>query len=466
MYIDGASKLAYADVLPTDEDFPSIQGLAEAGLISSQLLWEDTLEADSSSHFAPESPLTRQDLLTWRMALEREPFLQTGNSALPTKMDVQNLSGFLDIDKIQQDAWPALLADVKSGERSIVALAFGYTRRFQPEKPVTKGQAAVALATGQAWEFVSEELARQEAESMAEAAVVAELGLETQGQQEETADFNEFIEKGILKQHGSSIVSGGLQAQLEQVKAEHEEKLALLKEHAELECTKDLLTKMKHDVEEEVRILSSAKLEVSFQKGQVDKLHAEAQEEKEKISKIRSELEVEKKALYLARVWAEEEARRASAHSKLLEQARKRWELGGIKVRVAEELSDANIPGPSWKYSEHLHGQVRFPVQWLAQKSNDSIKALRDALLRFFHLVVLFCQAIQQRSTEFTIGVGNRISGVKTKCSDSVTSTLDGIKQVMPSVTQLATSIKECTSRSIAECKGGAERLVERFKVA
>lgn len=35
------------------------------------------------------------------------------------------LSGFLDIDKINPEAWPALIADLSAGENGITALAFG-----------------------------------------------------------------------------------------------------------------------------------------------------------------------------------------------------------------------------------------------------------------------------------------------------------------------------------------------------
>ena len=39
------------------------------------------------------------------------------------------LSGFIDIDKINLDAWPAIIADLSSGEQGIASLAFGM-RRF------------------------------------------------------------------------------------------------------------------------------------------------------------------------------------------------------------------------------------------------------------------------------------------------------------------------------------------------
>lgn len=35
------------------------------------------------------------------------------------------VSGFIDIDNINPDAWPALVADASAGEQGIIALAFG-----------------------------------------------------------------------------------------------------------------------------------------------------------------------------------------------------------------------------------------------------------------------------------------------------------------------------------------------------
>jgi hypothetical protein len=65
----------------------------------------------------------------------------------------------------------------------------GFTRRFQPEKPTTVGQAAIALASGEAADLLSEDLARLEAESMAEEAVRADIAMEVQAQKE----FNQHL---------------------------------------------------------------------------------------------------------------------------------------------------------------------------------------------------------------------------------------------------------------------------------
>ena len=69
----------------------------------------------------------------------------------------------------------------------------GYTRLFQPDKPVTKGQAAIALTTGEAAEVVSEELARIEADSIADKAVAAHNALVAEVEKDINASFEKEL---------------------------------------------------------------------------------------------------------------------------------------------------------------------------------------------------------------------------------------------------------------------------------
>ncbi|KAK1327153.1 hypothetical protein QJS10_CPA01g01572 [Acorus calamus] len=72
MYIEKVTELAFDDITPEDPDFASIQ---EAGLIQSKLSGYDangSLDGELGSiRFFPESPLSRQDLVSWKMALEK-----------------------------------------------------------------------------------------------------------------------------------------------------------------------------------------------------------------------------------------------------------------------------------------------------------------------------------------------------------------------------------------------------------
>eukprot|EP00250_Pteridium_aquilinum_P020142 c24721_g1_i1 orf=550-3522(-) len=484
MYIEKVSVLAYEDVVPEDQDFPFIQGLAEAGLLSSRLLGDDKQHEGGNNHddclFSPDSHLTRQDLVTWRVALERKPAVLDEISSLGGMEALQRKVGFIDVDKIHEDAWPALLVDINAGEQSIISLAFGHTRRLQPQMPVTKGQAAVALATGEAWELVSEELTRLEAESVAEAAVVAELALETKAQQEVASAFQELLQVEREKQHQTASLVESMQAELEQVKADREsEKYALMKEKATLDSQKEFLSSARLEVEEQALALSTAKLEVAFQREQADKLRAEAEEEKTLISKVRSELEIEKNALMLARSWAEAEARKAQEHSKALEQVRSRWESQGVQVNVDKELDTVdekvNSFSPSWQYSEGLQAEnlqaenlqaENSPMDGLAQKSRDIRKMLVDALLRFLQFVQLIFHAIKERATDLFGKVGEKFHEARITCAVNTTKTVEGLKQTVPSsVAGMTSSLKEGTLKVVDEWKGGAEKLLsQKFK--
>jgi hypothetical protein len=48
---------------------------------------------------------------------------------------LQKESGFVDIDQIHKDAWPALMADLTATKPSIIASAFGMLRFYLPFFP-------------------------------------------------------------------------------------------------------------------------------------------------------------------------------------------------------------------------------------------------------------------------------------------------------------------------------------------
>jgi hypothetical protein len=129
------TKPAFQDVPSTNPDFPSIQGLAEAGLIPSSLSGDAT-----SVLFRPDTPLTREQLILWKIPLDtRQP--------LPTaSLDaVKQTWGFQDAGKVDPKALRAVLADFQNGEQSNIRRVFGYTTLFQPKKTVNLGEVAVAI---------------------------------------------------------------------------------------------------------------------------------------------------------------------------------------------------------------------------------------------------------------------------------------------------------------------------------
>lgn len=136
--IRGASEItqpAFQDVSRSDPDFAIIQGLAEAGLIPS------TLSGDSTAVlFRPDAPLTREQLILWKVPLDIRQGLPTASVDA-----VKQTWGFQDAGRIEPKALRAVLADFQNSEQSNIRRVFGYTTLFQPKKPVTRAEAAAAL---------------------------------------------------------------------------------------------------------------------------------------------------------------------------------------------------------------------------------------------------------------------------------------------------------------------------------
>ncbi len=126
---------AFSDVPKTYPDFPVIQGLAEAGLIPSPLSGDST-----EVLFRPDAPLTREQLILWKLPLDTRQALPAANLEA-----VKQTWGFQDVGKIDPKALRAVLADFQNGEQSNIRRVFGYTTLFQPKKPVNRAEAAAAL---------------------------------------------------------------------------------------------------------------------------------------------------------------------------------------------------------------------------------------------------------------------------------------------------------------------------------
>jgi len=129
------AKPIFTDVPNTHPDFAYIQGFADAGIIPSSLTNDP-----NATLFRPNAPLTREDLLLWKVPLDQR-------GALP-KASLDNVKetwGFQDAAKINPRVWSALYADFQSGDRANLRRMFGFITIFQPQKPVTRAEAATAL---------------------------------------------------------------------------------------------------------------------------------------------------------------------------------------------------------------------------------------------------------------------------------------------------------------------------------
>ena len=141
----GTNEPAFQDMPQSHPDFPIVQGLAEAGIIPSPLSGDETTVL-----FRPDDPLLREDLLRWKVPLDVRRGLPDANFEA-----IQETWGFQDTTRISSEALDAVLADFENGERSNIRRAFGYTRLLQPQRAVTRAEAASSL-----WSFGTQEEAR------------------------------------------------------------------------------------------------------------------------------------------------------------------------------------------------------------------------------------------------------------------------------------------------------------------
>jgi hypothetical protein len=118
---------SFIDVPANHPDFIAIQSLANAGIIPSALS-----DSSSSGAFQPDVPLTREELILWKVPLDNRQALPTASVAV-----VQKNWGFQDTAKISPAMLSSVLADYQNGDKSNIRRAFGYTTLFQPQKPVT-----------------------------------------------------------------------------------------------------------------------------------------------------------------------------------------------------------------------------------------------------------------------------------------------------------------------------------------
>jgi hypothetical protein len=166
---------AFQDVSPTSTEYPYVQGLAEAGLIASRLSGNTSLV-----NFRPGAPLTRQDVLRWKVPLDIRKPLPTA-----TVEAVEQTWGFQDAPQIDPDALKAILGDYQNGSQANIRRAFGFTTLLQPQKPVTRAEAAAML-----WYFGYQGEGISAAEALEQRASDSDLETETSAAEDSPPDTN------------------------------------------------------------------------------------------------------------------------------------------------------------------------------------------------------------------------------------------------------------------------------------
>jgi hypothetical protein len=120
---------SFVDVSPSNPDFPYIQGLANTGYV---------IGVDAK-HFAPNRLPTRETMVAIEEPLDLAANFNRYNPGLFTG------TGLTDEGKIAKPYRTAVFSDLSNG-RPILARVYGTFKTLQPQKAVTRSEAAVAVS--------------------------------------------------------------------------------------------------------------------------------------------------------------------------------------------------------------------------------------------------------------------------------------------------------------------------------
>ncbi|KAL6909829.1 hypothetical protein ACP4OV_001488 [Aristida adscensionis] len=314
----GTVQIAFDDVNIDDPDFLYIQSLGESGIVPSKLSSES---CKGNSLFLPDRPLSRFDLVNWKVLVEHSCALEIDQKMLSQSVHILDLSALPDVS-------PSMLIELMTGKSSIVSRVFGNTRRLQPHKPVTKAQAAAALTSGRMEEIIRDELNRLEVENQAHLSAVAEVmeDLISRG------DIQQYWQEKMKKeQERASEVDKEFQHILHELADERnarENELAdLLKERTALEHQNQELISLKSEIDGMYDRLATENAEVIADQQSLESLLSDMNSKREAVNEAKSSLEAEKEALTMLRSWVEEEAARVHERAEILEKAVRRWRI-------------------------------------------------------------------------------------------------------------------------------------------
>ncbi|GMP83142.1 hypothetical protein CsSME_00037171 [Camellia sinensis var. sinensis] len=234
--------------------------------------------------------------------------------------------GFMDMREISSDASPELFMDMMAGDKGILKKVFGQGKRFQPNKPSTKAQVAVALTTGRMTEVIHAELLRLEAENSSRQNAMEEIRFELLSRGDIQRYWDGKVEEE--RRRGFEVHKGYLATihDLEQEKIVQEDTLAkYLKEKAAMDCQKQLLSSLKEEVTEMSERLACENAKHADEQRNLQDMLSDLQVKLEGTLDAKSILQAEIEALRILRSWIEDEARKSQARAKVLEEVGRRW---------------------------------------------------------------------------------------------------------------------------------------------
>lgn len=178
----------------------------------------------------------------------------------------------------------------------------GRIKRFQPNKPSTKAQVAVTLASGRMTEAISAELSRLESESSARKAEIEDITLELV----ERGDIQRYWDKKLTEEKKrlmevEEIYLAAVSDLGEEKTVQEKFFSEYLKEKASIDCQRQLLLSLKEEVDGVTEKLLSERSVCEKEQSELRNMHADLQNQLEGMVDTKSVLEAEKEALRILR---------------------------------------------------------------------------------------------------------------------------------------------------------------------
>lgn len=184
----------------------------------------------------------------------------------------------------------------------ILFILSGQVKRFQPGKPCTNAQAAVALTSGRITESIRHEFLKLESEHSSREFAIKEIKSELL----ERGDIQRFWEKKLEDENNRFLDVE--KAYLEVVKDMEHQKInqdnalaAYLKKTAALDCQKQLLSSLKEEVDEMNQKLTYERADYVDEQDKIRSIVKELEVNYEKVLDSKSILEAELEALRILR---------------------------------------------------------------------------------------------------------------------------------------------------------------------
>lgn len=137
---------------------------------------------------------------------------------------------------------------------------------------------------------------------MAENAVAAHNVLVAQVEKDINASFERELSVEREKINAVERMAEEARCDMERLRVERkEDKIYLIKEHAAIESERDVFSRLRHELEDQLQNLTNNKVEIANEKERISKLREQAEVESKEIARLQYNLEVELKALSMAR---------------------------------------------------------------------------------------------------------------------------------------------------------------------